>query len=105
MPAHYQAATSAPADLATDDSKETLTIGSIILGMIRESVEPFIKSLDGTWEDSTKFMLQHRSLVVRVSWRVFLQDPMHICRFGVDAMVSGGQFLLTTTGHKLIIQA
>ena len=57
-PAHYQAATNAPAGLAIDDDKKTLTTRGIILGMIRESVEPFIDSLDRAWEDSIKFMLQ-----------------------------------------------
>ena len=57
-PAHYQAATNAPVSLAIDDEKKTLTTRGIILGTIRESVEPFIDSLDTAWEDSTKFMLQ-----------------------------------------------
>ena len=58
VPAHYQAATHVPASLAIDDDKETLTTRGIILGAIRESVEPFIGSLTKAWEDSTKFMLQ-----------------------------------------------
>lgn len=58
MPAHYQAATHVPASLIIDDDKETLTTRGIILGGIRESVEPFNNSLARAWEDSTKFMLQ-----------------------------------------------
>lgn len=59
VPAHYQAATNAPDSLVVvDDDKETLTTRGIILGVIRESDEPFIDSLDRAWEDSTKFMLQ-----------------------------------------------
>ena len=59
MPAHYRAAANVPASLAIiDDDKETLTTRGIILGGIQESVEPFIDSLVGAWEDSTKFTLQ-----------------------------------------------
>lgn len=59
VPAHYQAATNAPGSLVVvNDNKETLTTRGIILGVIRQSVEPFIDSLDRAWEDSTKFMLQ-----------------------------------------------
>ena len=55
--AHYQAATHVPASLTIDDDKGTLTTRGLVLGEIRESVEPFIDSLTRAWEDSTKFML------------------------------------------------
>ena len=58
VPAHYQASTRVPASLTIDDDKETLTTRGLVLGEIRESVEPFIGSLTRAWEDSTKFMLQ-----------------------------------------------
>ena len=58
VPAHYQAGTNAPASLAIDDDRKTLTRRGIILGMIQESAVPFIDNLDRVWEDSTRFMLQ-----------------------------------------------
>ena len=58
VPAHYQTAIHMPTSLAIDNNKETLTTRGIILGAIRESVDPFIGSLTNAWEDSTKSMLQ-----------------------------------------------